>query len=139
MGSEARKTNDDCEDQDAGLSLRPLEALTPSEVLGEAEPPMLPLTDSEKREIENIIDKRSRRMFSLRELFLLTTVASLLLWFFRSTSLAVYTTFVGVAAFFLQVGFFDRLIPREYCKALFLILLVTYLASAAWLTFELAG
>ena len=137
MGSESGKADDDCVAQDTELRLGPVQAMTPSEVFGEAEPHMLPLTDSEKRHVENIIAKKARKRFSLAELFLLTTVASLLVWFSRMTSLSVYTTFVGFAAVLLQLGFFDRLISREYCKALFVILLMTYLATAAWLTSQL--
>jgi len=138
MNNEAEKAND-CEAHDAELRLRQVEAQTPVEVVGEAEPHMLPLTDSEKQQIETIVNKKARRRFSLLEIFLLTTVVSLLLWLSRLTSFAMYTTGIGVAVVLLQLGLFDRLMPGKYCKALFLILLTTYLASAAWLVFQLAG
>ena len=138
MGSQAKNENEDHGAEDAALRLGQIDAQTPSEVVGEAEPHMLPLTDAEKQQIEIIIDKKARRRFSLLELFLLTTVASLLLWLSRVTSLSTYTTFVGVAVVLLQVGVFNRVIPRKHRQALFLILLTTYLASAAWLIGHLA-
>ena len=138
MGSRAKNENEDSAAEDTALRLGQIEAQTPSEVVGEAEPHMLPLTDAEKQQIEIIIDKKARRRFSLLELFLLTTVASLLLWLSRVTSLSTYTTFVGVAVVLLQVGVFNRVIPRKHRQALFLILLTTYLASAAWLIAHLA-
>ena len=138
MGSQAKNENKDRAAEDAALRLRQIEAQTPSEVFGEAEPHMLPLTDAEKQQIQIIIDKKSTRRFSLLELFLLTTVASMLLWFASITSLSTYTTFVGVAVVLLQVGLFNRVIPKKHRQALFLILLTTYLASAAWLISQLA-
>ena len=88
MGSQAKNENEDHGAEDAASRLGQIDAQTPSEVVGEAEPHMLPLTDAEKQQIEIIIDKKARRRFSLLELFLLTTVASLLLWLSRVTSLS---------------------------------------------------
>ena len=120
---------------DSKFQLEPINAQTPEDFYFEKGSSKLPLTDHEHQQIEEIIQRKQRWRFSLRELFNLMITVSLLMGLWSYLPFNLYVFSLGIVSVLALCGVFNRLILVKHRMAMFAALLIAYLLSAAWLIF----